>query len=182
MARQVQPSCCSSRSPIHAAACVLQLTAAGPSPVTNPGAVGVLHSQHVSCRCRVAAPTARRVLQLTADVLQLTAASPRSSTNLGAMGCSISSACATAVVLPLRQHMCCSSLQPIPVPLPIEGLWGLWLCRCSHARHGASSWCALHGARRSVVVYPPQVLVAPRDLGGPCVEDVLQSWDELAQR
>ena len=62
-ARQVQSLCRSCWSFYPAAAHVLQPTAANPCPVTNLGAMGVLH-RHINCCLRAAAPAARGVLQL----------------------------------------------------------------------------------------------------------------------
>ena len=56
--------CCSSCSLFPAAAFVLHLTAANPHPVTNPGAIGVLHQLPVGCSCRAAAAATHFLLQL----------------------------------------------------------------------------------------------------------------------
>ena len=76
-ARQLLPSYCSCSSSLHAAAPMLQLTAANPHHVTNPGAMGVLLLHPFSSCCSFHA---------AASLTQLTAAYPRPVTNQGAMG------------------------------------------------------------------------------------------------
>ena len=135
IARMPVSSVCSLSGFLGPLLCKLQLCTANRRPVTNPGAMGVLHQLPVGCHRSAVAVAARFLLQLLCCTsLQPT---PASLPIQGLWGCCSGCPLAAIVVLQQLQHVSCCSLCAAthcsqaptaagPAPLPIQGLWGCY--------------------------------------------------------